>query len=347
MRLLGTALLGIGAYAAYRWLSAPTYDFRDKHVLITGGSRGLGLLMARELVQRGARLTLCARNEEELDAAREELPRSSVAVETLHCDVTQQAQVIECVRKAREYFGPIDVLINNAGIINVAPLEEMRLEDFEIAMRTHFYGALYMTMEVLPEMRQRGAGRIVNISSIGGKIAVPHLLPYTASKFALTGFSEGLRNELQKDGISVTTVCPGVMRTGSHLQADFKGQNELEYAWFAGLCGIPGFSVSGEAAAHSILEACARGDAELIIGMPAKLAVILQGIAPELLALVNELVNQVLPGPGGIGTESAKGYASREATPSLLTTLPDRAAVRNNEINQDPNLALSVQGDVR
>jgi len=339
------AAAGLGAWWLYRTLSRPSYSFRGKNAFITGGSRGLGLLMARELALRGARLSLCARRDEELDAAREELPRSGVAVETIHCDVTDQAQVADCVRQAREFFGPVDVLINNAGIINVAPMEEMRLDDFERAMKTHFYGALYMTMEVLPEMKRRQQGRIINISSLGGKVAVPHMLPYTASKFALTGFSEGLRNECRKDGIYVLTVCPSPMRTGSHIQAEFKGQHELEYAWFAGLCGLPGFSVSGESAARSILDACARGDAELIIGLPGQVAVLLNGLSPELMAMMNELVNQLLPGPGGIGTQAAKGYDSRGALPAAVTTLPDRAALRNNETNQDPKLAMSIQGD--
>lgn len=331
MRLFETALLGLGAWAAYRYLTAPVYRYQGRHVLITGGSRGLGLLMARELVSHDAKLTICARDQAELDRARDDLTARGGEVLTVECDVTSQDDVAHLVRQATGRFGPVDVLINNAGIIGVGPAEEMRLEDFELAMQTHFWAALYTTMEVLPEMRRRGQGRIVNISSIGGKIAVPHLLPYTASKFALTGFSEGLRAEVAKDGIAVTTVCPGLMRTGSHIQAEFKGQNDLEYAWFAISNAMPLFSVSGESAAHSILRACARGDAELIITIPARLAVLLNAIAPELLQNVNAVVNRLLPGPGGIGTQRAKGYDSRESTPSALTALADWASRENNE----------------
>lgn len=209
------------------------YDLSGKTVLITGGSRGLGLVMARELLREGARLAICARDEAELERARTDLVRRGADVLALPCDVTNQEQVNEMVRVVRDRFGQIDVLINNAGAIAVGPMEVMTLEDYEAAMKIHFWAPLYTTLAVLPEMRQRHEGRIVNISSIGGKISTPHLLPYSASKFALTGFSEGLRAELASYGIVVTTICPGLMRTGSPYNAIFKGQHRAEYTWFS------------------------------------------------------------------------------------------------------------------
>ncbi|MEJ7710408.1 MAG: SDR family oxidoreductase [Pyrinomonadaceae bacterium] len=137
------------------------------------------------------------------------------------------------VQRVTETLGGIDVLINNAGLIQVGPLEVMTLEDYEEAMRTHFWAPLYTILAVLPQMRRRQEGRIVNISSIGGKIAVPHLVPYSASKFALVGLSTGLRTELAKDKIVVTTVSPGLIRTGSPRNATFKGKHREEYAWFS------------------------------------------------------------------------------------------------------------------
>src|SRR5205807_1533296 len=95
----------------------------------------------------------------------------------------------------------LDILLNNAGVISVGPSESMTVGDYEEAMSTHFYGPLYATLAVLPHMRRGGGGRIVNISSIGGLVPRPHLLPYVASKFALSGFSQGLRMELLKDNI--------------------------------------------------------------------------------------------------------------------------------------------------
>jgi len=332
-RALLLGALGVGGYLAYRALK-PRYDFRNRHVLITGGSRGLGLVMARQLAHAGARLSICSRDPDELARAVDELADRGARVVAAECDVTDRARVREFVEVARRRNDPVDVLINNAGIIRVGPIEEMREEDFEQAMRTHFWAPLYTILEVVPEMKARRAGRIVNITSIGGKVAVPHLLPYTASKFALVGLSHGLRVELARHGVVVTTICPGLMRTGSHLNAEFKGRNEEEYAWFAAGGSAPGFSMSAEAAACKILAACARGDAEAVIGLPAKVAVAAQALCPNLTAELLALVDRrILPEPGGIGTAVARGRDSRGELPDSVTALSDRAAARNNELH--------------
>jgi NAD(P)-dependent dehydrogenase (short-subunit alcohol dehydrogenase family) len=225
---------GAGAYFCYRTLtrSARALDLRGKVVLITGGSRGLGLAMAREFARHGARLALAARDRDELQQAVTELQAAGVEVLAVPCDVTVRDQVMRMVESVTSHYGVVDVLVNNAGVIEVAPMEVMTLDDYEEAMKTHFWAPLYTTLAVLPQMRDRGAGRILNIASIGGKVSVPHLLPYSASKFALVGFSEGLRAALAKEGVLVTTAAPGLMRTGSPRNATFKGQHRAEYAWF-------------------------------------------------------------------------------------------------------------------
>ena len=228
----------------------------------------------------------------------------------------------------------LDVLINNAGTIQVGPVDLMTLDDYEEAMKVHFWGPLYTTLAVLPGMRQRRQGRIVNISSIGGKLSMPHLLPYNASKFALVGLSEGLRAELAKDRIFVTTVCPGLMRTGSPPNAFFKGQHRAEYAWFSISDALPVLSQSAERAARQIIAACKRGEAEVVLSLPAKIATTLHALFPgctaDLLGLVNTLL---LPAPGGIGTARRLGKdSSSQLSPSWLTSLSDKAAQRNNEI---------------
>ncbi|HZM98293.1 MAG TPA: SDR family oxidoreductase [Pyrinomonadaceae bacterium] len=309
------------------------YDLRDKTVLITGGSRGLGLVMAREFARHGARLALCARDEEEIERARLDLERFGVEVMVVRCDVRNRQEVNDMVAAVNARFGNVDVLVNNAGVIQVGPLEVMTEEDFEQAMQAHFWAPLNTIMAVLPSMRQRKSGRIVNITSIGGKVAVPHLVPYSASKFALVGLSKGLRAELMKDGISVTTVCPGLMRTGSPRNAEFKGQHRFEYAWFSISDALPLLTVSAENAARQVVRACKRGQAELVISVPAKIAVLFESLFPEAMYQILGVVNQLLPAPGGIGTQKAKGKESTSAwSPSWLTTLNEEAAVRNNEV---------------
>jgi len=329
------ALLGIGALIAARGAlrSWREYRLRGKTVLITGGSRGLGLVMAREFAREGARVAICARDAAELGRARADLVRRGAEVFAVPCDVTDKEQVHEMVQAVRDHFGQIDVLVNNAGVIQVGPMEVMTLEDYEESMRTHFWGPLYTTLAVLPEMRRRRDGRIVNISSIGGKIAVPHLLPYVAGKFALTGFSEGSRAELAKDGIIVTTVCPGLMRTGSPRNALFKGRHRAEYAWFSISDALPVISMAAERAARQILKACKRGDAEVVLTIQARIADTFHALFPGLTADLLGLINRLLPESDDVAGAGIKGKDSDSMlSPSWLTVLSDRAAQRNNEI---------------
>jgi short-subunit dehydrogenase len=330
--LLAAGLLGTAALAR-RWLKSG-YSFRDRAVLITGGSRGLGLVLARQLARQGARLAICARDPDELDrAARDLHTRYRADVTTLACNVTERSQVHQMIGELADRWRRIDVLINVAGVIQTGPMEVMTIEDYEEAMKTHFWGPLYTTLAVLPMMRQQREGRIVNIASIGGKISVPHLLPYSASKFALVGLSEGLRSELAKDNIRVTTINPGLMRTGSPRNATFKGQHRAEYAWFSISDSLPIASMSAERAARQIIEACRRGDAEATLSLPALAADRFHGLFPGLTQDLLGIVNRFLPAPGGIGTAKATGAQSQSTwSPSLATTLTERAAVRNNEV---------------
>jgi NAD(P)-dependent dehydrogenase (short-subunit alcohol dehydrogenase family) len=330
------AAAGAGALVAARALYRrwQEYELKGKTVLVTGGSRGLGLVLAREFAEEGANVVICARDPAELEKARADLAGRGASVFAFPCDVTDRAQVKELIQVVRRRFGGVDVLVNNAGVIQVGPLEVMTLEDFEQAMAVHFWGPLYATLEVLPRMRARRDGRIVNISSIGGKVSVPHLVPYSASKFALVGLSDGLRAELAKDNIYVTTVCPGLMRTGSPRNASFKGQHRAEYAWFSISDALPVTSIKAERAARQIVEACKRGQAELVITTQAVLAVKFRALFPEATADILALANRLLPGPGGIGRKRAKGKDSESAaSPSLLTVLSDWAAQRNNEVS--------------
>jgi NAD(P)-dependent dehydrogenase (short-subunit alcohol dehydrogenase family) len=309
------------------------YDLKDRVILITGGSRGLGLVLARAFANEGAKIVVCARDESELRQARIDLERYATEVLAIKCDVTIPAEVKAMIDQIHKTFGRIDVLVNNAGIIQVGPLEVITVDDYRQAFNTHFWGPLNTILAVLPGMKLRRTGRIVNISSVGGKIAVPHLVPYSASKFALVGFSKGLRAELAKDGILVTTVCPGLMRTGSPRNAEFKGKHRAEYAWFSISDSLPFTSIKAERAAEKIIDACKSGRAELIISIQAKAAVVFDSLFPELSSDLMQIVNRLLPEAGGIGESVAKGRDSKSSwSPSWLTTLNEAAALRNNEM---------------
>jgi NAD(P)-dependent dehydrogenase (short-subunit alcohol dehydrogenase family) len=334
MALFPLAVLGAAAASASCYLRARRrISFHGKTVLISGASRGLGLELARRFAREGAHVLLLARQRDELrNAASEFLDRGGAAT-ALECDVRKPDEVKKTVAEVIERRGAIDVLINNAGIIQVDPMEHMQREDFIDAMDVHFWGPLSLLQEVVPHMKSRGAGRIVNIASIGGKVAVPHLLPYVASKFALVGLSEGLRPELAKDGIYVTTVCPGLMRTGSHLNALFKGDHEKEFALFSIANALPLLSTSSEKAARQIVEACRCGRAEIFITPQARLLDIVNCLFPGLVAESLALVNRALPGARDRrGDILRRGWESRSRlAPSFLTRRADRAAVRNQE----------------
>jgi len=334
-KFLLAASVGLGAFFTARFIRKRNpYNFEGKVVLITGGSRGLGLAMARKLAEEGAKVAICARDQDEVFRAQAQLENISPEIFGVPADITDRTQANRMIKAVRERFGDIDVLINNAGIIQIGPYNTMTIEDYEDAMATHFWAPLYTILAVVPKMRDLRTGRIVNISSIGGKVSVPHLLPYSASKFALTGLSEGLRAELKKEGIVVTTVSPGLLRTGSSRNIDVKGQHEEEYNWFSVSGSLPFTSMNVESAAEKIIDGCRYGDAEVILSIPAKVAAAVHGVFPGLTSVLLSGINKMLPDSGQQGAlEKRKGYESESAiSQSFLTDPNKRAAEDNNEI---------------
>jgi NAD(P)-dependent dehydrogenase (short-subunit alcohol dehydrogenase family) len=335
-----TGIAGIAAaataIAVLRAASRKRYSFEGKSVVITGGSRGLGLELARLFAREGAHLTLIARTPATLDRARIELEGSGARVIAIPCDVRDRKQVEAAIAETIRHFGVIDVLINNAGVIQVGPYDVMELQDYEQAMATHAWGPLYAIMAALPHMRRRRVGRIVNISSIGGKMGVPHLLPYVMSKFALAGLSQGLRSEVARDGILVTAVYPGLMRTGSHINASFKGRNRSEFAWFALSAGMPLLSIDSRRAARLIVRACRKGRADLTITPQARAAAVANAAFPNAVSRALQAANSLLPDGGAeSSSRERKGWESTSRwSPSLLTRFADCASVRNNEVFQ-------------
>lgn len=327
-RLLGAiGLLSAAAVAARRWRET-RYRLAGRVVLITGGSRGLGLLLAREYGRRGARLVLLARDADALERACGELRESGIEALGIPADVRNERQVSEAIARVLAELGRLDVIVNDAGKIEVGPLESMTAQDFHDAMDTNFWGAFNVVNAALQHL-PRGSGRIVNISSIGGLLSVPHLLPYSASKFALTGFSLGLRMELANQGIAVTTVCPGLMRTGSPMNAWFKGDAAAEYAWFSTADSLPLLSLAGERAARAIVRASCRGEVLLVLGLPAKVAALLNAVFPGPMVRLSSLVTRLLPQSASL--ETIRGRDLPRRAPTWLTATSDRAAVRNNQ----------------
>lgn len=324
---------GIGAYmlasSIYRELTR--YKLEGKVVLITGGSRGLGLTLARTLAQRGARLAICARSEEALAAAKRELEELGAEVTTHALDLTDRLKVEEMIGRVITHYGKLDVLINNAGIVQIGPQDSMEIEDFEDAMKIHFWAPLYTMLSVVPHFRETGGGRVVNITSIGGKISVPHLLPYTVSKFALVGLSEGMNIELKKDKIVVTTVVPNLIKTGSPRNAIVKGDHEAEYAWFKNSGSSP-LAQEADEAADEIIKALEYGASEAILTNTARFMVLLKSIAPGWVSTLLTIANKVLPDNVPGGNVGKKGYESEsELSQTVMAAVSDRMAVKNNE----------------
>lgn len=309
------------------------YDLAGRTVLITGGSRGLGLALAQAASAMGARVAICGRDAGSLERARSLLQRRGGEVVAIPCDVRHQASVRQLIESVRVRLGPVDVLINNAGVIEVGPAGAMSLADYQEAMDTNFWGVLHATAAVLPDMQARGSGRIVNITSVGAKIGVPHLIPYSASKFAALGLTQALRAELAAEGIAVVAVVPGLMRTGSPRNAIFRGRHRAEYAWFSIADSLPGLSISVKRAARLILAGCARGDAEVRFPLSTWLAAAANGLAPELTSKALGVAARLLPRMDPTTGMRLSGRESQSpVSPSWLTWLGDRAARRYNQI---------------
>lgn len=335
-KLAAGMALGMGAARA-ALERPPEADLTGQAALVTGGSRGLGLAISRELAAQGCRLAICARDATELETARAGLERSGAEVLAIPCDVSDRTQVVAMVETVAHHYGQIDILINNAGIVVVAPIANLTHADFERVLGANFWGTLNPTLAVLPGMRARGAGRIVTITSIGGKLAMPHLLPYDCAKFAAVGFSTGLRAELAGSGITVTTVVPGLMRTGSHLHVEFGGNQEAEYRWFALGASAPyPVAMSAERAARLIVRAARRGEAECTFPFTATLAARISGLLPGTTAEVLALVDRLLPKPSpqATGTQSGFTVAAEVDSPLLegAIILGRRAAEEYNQL---------------
>lgn len=330
---LGAAAVAAGALLARRALyEADLARLRRRVVLITGGSRGLGFALARELAAAGAHVTIAGRDRATLRRAEETLAAARIEVHAVRCDIRDPDDAAALVARVEERAGPIDVLINVAGVIQVGSVWDQSLDDFRESIDTHVYGPLHVMRAVLPSMRRRGEGRIANVASIGGLVGVPHLAPYAAGKFGLVGLSQAYAAEVAPDGIAVTTICPGLMRTGSPDNAFFKGNARAEYGWFTISDSMPVLSASTEHAVRTIVRAIVHRKPYVAITVWTRLAQIANALAPSLTTRILALVARILPPPLGDASVKRMGRESHsKLAPSLLTALDEIAKRRNNE----------------
>ncbi|WP_159942373.1 MULTISPECIES: SDR family oxidoreductase [unclassified Nocardiopsis] len=325
------ALAGVGAAAL---AGRPrTTRLPGRVALITGGSRGLGLQMAREFGSRGTSVVICARDRDELDRAVADLEARGVRAHGIECDIRDPERVASLVEEAAEVFGRLDFVVNNAGIIQVGPQEVLSEEHFRDAMETMFWAPLRISRAALGPL-ERTRGSLVTITSIGGYLSVPHLLPYSCAKFAEVALSEGLGGELAERGVRVTTVVPGLMRTGSHKAAVFSGDPEREYTWFSLGAGLPLVSVNAPRAASRIVEGAARGRSHVVLTPLARAAIAARGLSPSLVQNLMGVMDRLLPdAPDGAGerpgSRADTGAANRAV--KLVTGLNERASRRLNQ----------------
>jgi NAD(P)-dependent dehydrogenase (short-subunit alcohol dehydrogenase family) len=330
---LGAASVAVGAALASRRSHVHDRErLRNRVVVVVGGSRGLGFALAEDLTRGGAQVTISGRDQETLDRAIARFAAAGLRVDAVRCDARDPREAVTLIAQVEERSGRVDVLINSAGVIQVGSVWDQSLEDFRESIDTHVFGPLNTMRAVLPSMRARRDGRIVNIASIGGLVGVPHMAPYSTGKFGLVGLSQAYAAELANDGITVTLVCPGLMRTGSPDHATFKGRTRAEYTWFALAAANPLLSTSTRHAVVKIVHAIAHRRGFVTITPLARIAPIVNALAPQLTTRLLAAAARILPPPAGDERTRREGEESHSRlAPSILSALDRIAKRRNNE----------------
>lgn len=328
---IGVSVAAGLAYKAIRYCGCES-TWRGKVVLITGGSRGLGFSLAREFGKYGANVAICARDEQELEEACSQLRVAKVKATPFVADLTDFEKLDSFVEAVTEKMGRIDVLINNAGLIRVAPFSSTTTQDYQEAMNLMFWAPLHLSRAVLPQMQSRKSGSIVNIASVGGRVSIPHLIPYSCAKFALVALSSGLSAELKSSGVHVMTVLPGLMRTGSYLNAKFGGDSKHEFAWFGVLGNLPGFTVGADYAAEQVRRALEKKEFEHIISLPANLLIRFDNLLPNVSRAIMTGMTQLLPDGDNKGSAEGKEVNQQFGKAfQAATALGRQAAATHNQ----------------
>jgi NAD(P)-dependent dehydrogenase (short-subunit alcohol dehydrogenase family) len=323
---------------------------RGATAVVCGASRGLGRAIVLELARRGAKkIAICARHEEDLEGLAADLVLRGIPVVAKRCDLTNRTEVDDFFEDVQAQLGPVDIVVTNAATMAVGPFAAWTKNDFDEAHASIFESTLNAVLAAVPGMRQRRKGTIAMITSIGAKVGVPHLAPYCAAKFAVMGLAESIRPELAVDGVNVLAVVPGLMRTGSHVHAQFKGDHALEYAWFATSATAPLLSIDADRAARRIVGAIGRGSAEVAFTPEARLAPLLRVLAPNLWTEALTLVARLLPRPP-VGSTSAQrrkeGVTIEAESSSPLVTAAKKLGRRYAERHEQHPLRPMIEPPV-
>ena len=244
-------------------------DFKNKTILITGASSGIGKQSAIEFAKLGANIVLVARRKEKLDELANELKKFNVSVLVYSCDVSDKEQVKEMSKTVLEKFDYIDVLVNNAGFAIYGSVKNLSIEEIESQMETNYFGMMYCIKNFLPSMLEKKSGHIVNVASVAASFGLPGIASYCASKFAMLGFSEGLKHELSGTGVGITVVSPIMVRT------DF-----FDHPSFEKMPKYSSTSLSSKTVAKAILKASNSPRLEIIVPSVVRSAVWLKHTFP-------------------------------------------------------------------
>jgi short-subunit dehydrogenase len=229
-------------------------DFKDQIILITGASSGIGKDTAIEFAKLGANIVLVARKKDKLEQTANELKKFGTSILTYPCDVSNRDQVKEMSKIVLEKFGSVDILVNNAGYAVYGYVSDLTIDEIESQMETNYFGMIYCTKNFLPSMLKKKSGHIVNVASVAASFGLPGIASYCASKFAMLGFSEGLKHELKDTGVGITVVSPIMVRT-----------NFFEHPSFEKMTKFSPVSLNSKTVAKTILKASNSSRLEIIV----------------------------------------------------------------------------------
>ena len=244
-------------------------DFKNKIVLITGASSGIGKQTAIEFAKLGSNIILVARRKDKLQQVENELKKFNVTTLICSCDVSKKEQVEIMSKTVLEKFNSVDILVNNAGFAIYGSIFDLSIDDIKSQMETNYFGMIYCTKNFLPSMIKKKSAHIVNVASVAASFGLPGIASYCASKFAMLGFSEGLKHELKDTGVGITVVSPIMVKT-----------NFFEHPSFEKMPKYSPTSLNSKTVAKAIVKAANSSRLEIITPSIIRIAVWLKQTFP-------------------------------------------------------------------